>query len=207
MRFTDVNNIKGHLEVYKVYSDGSEELHYSDHNVITSGMGVNLAHAFAADAGVDVSSFQANWMQIGTGASSADIRNNATVQVSSRADLLSSIPATQYGDVNTIGLKVSSMTYMTSAGSTAIKDFIKVPYAFVHRVSDRKVMWRLVLNDSACNIVDDAIHGGALCEVAIFSNNPTQATPDELYMIAYRAFANITKTNEFTLDFRWTIEF
>tara|TARA_R110000744_G_scaffold243970_1_gene360855 strand:+ start:3793 stop:4416 length:624 start_codon:yes stop_codon:yes gene_type:complete len=207
MRLTDANNIKGHLEVYKVYSNGTEELHYSDHNVITSGMGVNLAHAFAADPDIDVSAFQANWMQIGTGASTVDIRASGNVQVSGRGDLLSSIPASQYGDENTIGLKVSSMSYMTSAGTTLSKDFIKVPYAFVHRVSDRKVMWRLVLNDSACNIDDNIHHGGALCEVAIFANNPTQATPDVLYMIAYRAFANIVKTNEFTLDFRWTIEF
>ena len=207
MRFTDANSIKGHLEVYKVYSNGTEELHYSEDNVITSGMGVNLAHAFAAGPNVDVSSFQANWMQIGTGASTVAIRAQDNVQVSGRGDLLSSIPASQYGDENTIGLKVSSMTYMTSAGTTSVKDFVKVPYAFIHRVSDRKVMWRLILNDSACNIDDNATHGGALCEVAIFSNNPTEATPDTLYMIAYRTFANIVKTNEFTLDFRWTIEF
>ena len=37
---------KGNLEVWKVYDDGSEELHFSEHNVITSGMGVGLAHMF-----------------------------------------------------------------------------------------------------------------------------------------------------------------
>lgn len=206
MRFSDLNSIKGHLEVYKVFKDGTEELHYSEKNVITSGMGVTLAHAFAADAGSDVSSFQANWMQIGTGASTVAIRAAEDVQTSSRADLLSAIPGSQYGDVNTIGLQVSALTYMTSAGTTATSNFVKIPPAFIHRISDRKVMWRLILNDSACNIPDTA-SGGALCEVAIFSNNPRQQTPQELYMIAYRAFANIVKTNEFTLDFRWTIEF
>ena len=68
-------------------------------------------------------------------------------------------------------------------------------------------MWRLVLNDSACNIADSAVHGGALNEVGIFANNPMEVNPPVLKMIAYRAFANIVKTNEFTLDFRWTIEF
>ena len=98
------------------------------------------------------------------------------------------------------------MKYLTSAGTLINNDFIRVPTAFIHRVSDRKVMWRLILNDSACNIPDDT-NGGALCEVAIFANNPREVNPPVLHMIAYRAFANIIKTNEFTLDFRWTIEF
>tara|TARA_R110001583_G_scaffold9651_6_gene45496 strand:+ start:1481 stop:2104 length:624 start_codon:yes stop_codon:yes gene_type:complete len=207
MKLTDLNSITGHLEVYKVYSNGTEELHYSEHNVITSGMGVNLAHAFAADADSNVENFQANWMQIGTGASTVAIRAQDNVQVSGRADLLSSIPASQYGDENTIGLAVSSMKYATSAGTAVSKDFVKIPTAFIHRVSERKVMWRLILNDSAANIYDDSVHGGALCEVAIFANNPREVDPPILHMIAYRAFSNIIKTNEFTLDFRWTIEF
>jgi len=207
MRLSDLNSISGHLEVYKVYPDGAEELHYSEHNVITSGMGVNLAHAFAADADSNVSSFQANWMQVGTGASSVAIRARDNVQVSGRADLLSAIPAIEYGSENTIGLTVSSMKYLTSAGTLINNDFVKIPNAFIHRVSDRKVMWRLILNDSACNVPDHITNGGALCEVAIFANNPREVSPPVLHMIAYRAFANIVKTNEFTLDFRWTIEF
>tara|TARA_R110000851_G_scaffold16895_2_gene54452 strand:+ start:2462 stop:3085 length:624 start_codon:yes stop_codon:yes gene_type:complete len=207
MRFDDTGTTTGHLEVYKIYKDGTEELHYSEKNVITSGMGLTLAYAFAAEPNADVSSFQANWMQIGTGASTVAIRTNPTVQVSGRADLLSSVPRIQYGSENTIGLTTSSMSYMTSSDTTSKSAFVRVPTAFVHRVSDRKVMWRLVLNDSACNIPNDAVHGGALNEVAIFSNNPMEVNPPVLKMIAYRAFANIIKTNEFTLDFRWTIEF
>ena len=207
MRFDDAGNIKGHLEVYKIFKDGTEELHYSEKNVITSGMGLTLSYAFAADPAADVSSFQANWMQIGTGASTTGIVASGNVQVSSRADLLSSIPRVQYGSENTIGLTTSAMSYMTSADTTSEAAFVRVPPAFIHRVSDRKVMWRLVLNDSACNIADSAVHGGALNEVGIFANNPMEVNPPVLKMIAYRAFANIVKTNEFTLDFRWTIEF
>ena len=207
MRFDDAGTTTGHLEVYKIYKDGTEELHFSEKNVITSGMGLTLAYAFAAVADADVSSFQANWMQIGTGASTTAIIASSNVQVSGRADLLSAIPRSQYGSENTIGLTTSSMSYMTSADTTRTSAFVKVPPAFIHRVSDRKVMWRLVLNDSACNIADSAVHGGALNEVSIFSNNPMEVNPPVLFMIAYRDFSQIIKTNEFTLDFRWTIEF
>jgi len=207
MRFDDTGTTRGHLEIYKIYKDGTEELHYSEKNVITSGMGLTLSYAFAADANADVSSFQANWMQIGTGASTTAIVASSNVQVSGRADLLSSVPRVEYGSENSIGLTTSAMSYMTSADTTSLKAFVRVPPAFIHRVSERKVMWRLVLNDSACNIADSAVHGGALNEVGIFSNNPMEVNPPVLHMIAYRAFANIVKTNEFTLDFRWTIEF
>jgi len=206
MKFDDAAPIKGYLEVYKLFKDGSKELHYSDHNVICSGMGLTLSNAFAAKPEVDVSSFQANWMQLGVGASTVAIRANETVSTSARADCLSSVPANLYGSENTIGLVTSSMSYMTSGGTTATAGFVQLPHAFVHRVSDRKVMWRLVLNDSACNI-PDGVMGGALCEIALFSNNPTEQAIPVLYMIAYRTFANLIKTSDFSLDFRWTIEF
>ena len=33
----------GHLEVWKIYDDETEELHFEEQNVITSGMGIGLA--------------------------------------------------------------------------------------------------------------------------------------------------------------------
>ena len=40
-------DIKGHLTISKIYSNGSEEIVFDDHNIIVSGMGVALAHLFA----------------------------------------------------------------------------------------------------------------------------------------------------------------
>ena len=33
-------DVSGHLEIYKVYEDGTEEQVFNDKNTITSGMGV-----------------------------------------------------------------------------------------------------------------------------------------------------------------------
>ena len=47
MRQNDLLDVSGHLQIFKIYKDGTEEKVYDDHNVITSGMGVGLAMLFA----------------------------------------------------------------------------------------------------------------------------------------------------------------
>ena len=45
MKYAETTSFKGHLEIYKVYKDGQEELYWEDDNVIVSGMGVTCAAA------------------------------------------------------------------------------------------------------------------------------------------------------------------
>ena len=47
----------GHLEVWKIFEDGEEELHFEEKNVITSGMGVGLSYLFAGSGGSQISEF------------------------------------------------------------------------------------------------------------------------------------------------------
>jgi len=58
---------KGHLEIIKIYDDGHEEVHFSESNVITSGLGVGLSHLFAGSGGGTISDFQILNFQVGTG--------------------------------------------------------------------------------------------------------------------------------------------
>ena len=48
----------GHIEIWKVYPDGSKEMHWTDNNVITSGMGVGLAHLYAASGSGSIIDYQ-----------------------------------------------------------------------------------------------------------------------------------------------------
>ena len=48
----------GELEIFKVYRDGTEELAFSEYNVITSGMGVGFSHLFAASGGTTITDYQ-----------------------------------------------------------------------------------------------------------------------------------------------------
>jgi len=47
MKQNEVLDVSGHLQIIKIYKDGTEEKVFDDHNVITSGMGVGLAMLFA----------------------------------------------------------------------------------------------------------------------------------------------------------------
>ena len=58
---------KGHLEIIKIYDDGTEEIHFTEHNMIVSGMGVGLSHFYAGSGGSQISDFQILNFQIGTG--------------------------------------------------------------------------------------------------------------------------------------------
>ena len=192
-------NFKGHLEIWKIFSDGSEELYWEEDNVIVSGMGVTCAAAFSVDGNVPVSSFQANWFQIGTGPDDATGRSG--MQVSSTAALSASLDASSYGDVNVAGLLVKNDVNYMASGNVEQGPFAYVGPEFITRVGQNKVMWRIILNDSSCNVSDP------LCEIGLFSNNPLLQPSDLHYLVAYRAFKLIHKSSDFSLDFRWTIEF
>ncbi len=59
--------MKGHLEVIKLYADGTEEVHFSEDNVITSGMGHTLLKAFATSGAGSIAPFQITYFQLGSG--------------------------------------------------------------------------------------------------------------------------------------------
>ena len=47
-KFTEEVGITGHLTIIKKFTDGTEEVHFDDHNIIVSGMGQGLAYLFNA---------------------------------------------------------------------------------------------------------------------------------------------------------------
>ena len=46
-----------------------------------------------------------------------------------------------------------------------------------------------------------------LNEIGLFMRNPTGALPVNPILVAYRNFSNIYKTSDFSLIFRWTLNF
>ena len=65
LNYESGNGIKGHLEIIKIYPDGTEEVHYSEDNVITSGMGYTLLKAFSTSGAGSISPFQIVYFQLG----------------------------------------------------------------------------------------------------------------------------------------------
>tara|TARA_R100000008_G_C3583985_1_gene170684 strand:- start:515 stop:1099 length:585 start_codon:yes stop_codon:yes gene_type:complete len=187
----DNNDIRGHLEVVKIYSDGSEEIHFSEDNVITSGMGYTLLKAFQVEAGGNISSFQIPYFQLG-------VSGNTGAQVSSTGELSAALSsAAQYGaDVN---FEISVHDLSSGSGvSDAL--FGVIPFAYIKKLSPTRVMYSIFVGESSCNDL-------TLNEIGLFSRNPNQSATEGSYLCAYRYFTGLLKKDMFSVLFRWTLEF
>ena len=178
-------NPKGHLEIIKKYSDGHEETVLNDHNVITAGMGITLAHIFAnTSLTVAADSFSIGNFQIGT---------TSGAMVSSTIALTAPISEGDYGDTD-----LTLNTIFIAGTGNQISAVINPVY--ISKTTSTKVTYSLVLEEAAAN-------GLSVQEIGLFSRNPGNHAPAVSYLCAYRSFAGISKNGSFALIFKWTLEF
>jgi hypothetical protein len=64
-----------------------------------------------------------------------------------------------------------------------------------------------VLDTGAANSLQRGGSNVPINEVGLFMKNPFGTNPSKSILVAYRKFSDITKTSEFALVFRWTINF
>lgn len=183
----------GHIEIWKVYPDGSKEMHWTDHNIITSGMGVGLAHLYAVSGATSIVDYQILNYQVGTSGSLTDYG------VSSYK-LTGPLDGTKPYGLKSF-LFVEDFQPTQNAIKVASQAFAGIPYSNIHRVSKTAVRYTLVLDDATANS-DSKIN-----EVGLFMRNPTGASPPSPILVAYRPFIPIKKTKFFTLVFLWTLQF
>ena len=183
------SQIKGHLEVVKVYSDGREEIHFSDDNVITSGLGYTLLKAFSTSGAGNLSSFQINYFQLGAS-------GGESIQVSSTGQLESAFVA---GDYTTPNFEISTHDLSSGAGTNDAV-FGVIPFPYIKKISPTRVMYQIFIGEQACNTKE-------IGEVGLFSRNPNDSVTEGSYLCAYRYFSKLTKQEDFSILIRWTIEF
>ena len=209
MRFSEINkDINGHLEIWKHYSDGSQELHWEDKNVICSGMGATLAEMFDAEPTSNIENYQLLYFKVGVSGSDQATSIADSLQVSTTGDVSAGLTAAQYGDGN---LSVSQHYLIENGEKGGSKtDFGVIPYSFIKRVTDTKCMWQIVLDEQTANVAETPFGPGsaeALNEIGLYSKNPYLQSPDASMLCAYRYFKPVYKSDAFILVFRWTIEF
>ena len=183
----------GHLQIYKLFEDGDEELVFEENNVITSGMGVGFSHLFAASGGTSITDYQILNFLIGSGGDYND-----------------------YG-VSTFKLKspVESTLGWGAETTLIIEDLIpienglfagqsyplaRIRFSNVHKVTPTSVRYTLVLDRNTLNTK-------AINEVGLFMRNPRGLNPISPILVAYRPFTDIVKTGDFSLIFRWSLQF
>ena len=94
--------------------------------------------------------------------------------------------------------------------STVVSDqyFALIPANKITRIDDTSVRYTLVIDEEACNNITRDSNDMNINEVGLFMKNPTGNTGENRsILVAYRTFSNIRKTNDFSLIFRWTLNF
>ncbi len=182
----DKFDASGHIEVWKVYPDGRQELHFSDHNIITSGLGVALAYLFSGSGSANILDFQPRWFQLGSGTPA--IVNASITQLTAPLNFI------DYGDIFKEG------HYQIKNGAIAdIETFVYISQHNVRKVGPNSIQFILVVGRDAAN-------SATLKEVGLFIHNPVGLTPiPASILMAYKTFSSVVKTSEFSIVIRWVI--
>ena len=205
--FTEELGINGHLTIIKKFTDGQEEVVFDDHNIIVSGMGVGLAYMFNGSGSTTVLDYQIDRFQLGTSGKDGTTPDSSleTSATYSLSGALSSVG--QYGPGS--NLYIEDATQIKNGVNTLNQFFPLIPPSKITRISDSSVRYTLVVDESACNNLKGAGSEDVnLNEVGLFMKNPRgEDPPNASILVAYRIFNNILKTSDFSLIFRWTLNF
>ena len=205
MQQTDILDPSGHLEIYKVYVDGTEEKVFDDHNIITSGMGVGLGLLYAGSGATDITNFQIRYFQLGVSGDS----------------IIDSYGVSETTLASALGQENGAADYRVGANSVVpILSANLMDWNGGIRSGSIDNTWYFgLLSDNSIKRVDlnsvtyilyidrDTANGHILNEVGLFMQNPLGVTPHRPPLVAYRPFINISKTDDFALIFKWTLNF
>lgn len=189
--FKDNFQIQGHLQISKLYVTGEEEIVFDDHNIIVSGMGVNLAYMFTGSGSTSLADYQVRYFQVGTS-------GGVSLEVSTTFDLSGPLANTDYGADSILAVDVHD--HWKNGLIVADQAFLKIPFSQITRLTDTSVRWALLLDENTANDQN-------LTEVGLFASNPTGAATEASILIAYRSHTSIPKSSDFALIYRWTILF
>ncbi len=199
--FAEDMGITGHLTIIRKWNTGDEEVLLDDSNIIVSGMGVGLSYLFTGSGSDSILDYQIDRFQVGVSGPPAGGVTSAINQLSGQ------LSDSQYGTDSNLFISVNSQ--MVAGSLISNRAFALIPGAKVTRIGDSSVRYTLVLDEEACNNLQGASQSEDLNinEIGMFMKNPTGTTDDRSLLVCYRTFSNIRKTSDFSLIFRWTLNF
>ena len=196
--FTEELGINGHLTIIKRFTDGQEEVVFDDHNIIVSGMGVGLTYMFTGSGSNSVLDYQIDRFQVGVSGPPTGGVTSAIYELSGAATLA------EYGAGSNLFIAVKDQITNTTITSNAAA---LIPANKITKIADASVRYTLVVDEEACNSITRDSSDANINEVGLLMKNPTGNTDDRPILVAYRTFSNIRKTSDFSLIFRWTLNF
>jgi len=198
--FTEELGINGHLTIIKKMSTGEEEVLLDDSNIIVSGMGVGLSYLFAASGSTSVLDYQIQKFQLGV---SGPPEGGVTSAINELSGSLTSLD--EYGTGS--NLAIFEGTQIVGNSDITGRFFAEIPASKITRINDSSVRYTLVVDEEAANGLERDGNDAAINEIGMFMKNPRGTVDDRPILVCYRTFSDIVKTNDFSLIFRWTINF
>ena len=206
MNFIEDLGVKGYLQIAKVYKDKPEEIIFDDHNIIVSGMSVGLAHFFSGSGSKSITDYQNDRFQVGVSGPPTGGSVSSIYQLSGP---LSSIA--EYGAATNFAVVSGYQIENGVVSPTKDNVFGYIPFKNVTRINETSVRYTIILDEDSANYSSYTSNRSAtdlpLTEIGLFMKNPRGLAVDARILVAYRAFNQILKTSDFSLVFRWTINF
>jgi len=206
MNFIEDLGVKGYLQIAKVYKDKPEEIVFDDHNVIVSGMGVGLSHFFTGSGADTIVDYQNDRFQIGVSGPPAGGALSSIYQLSGPLSSTS-----EYGVATNFAIVSGHQIKNGTIAPTKNNVFGYIPFKNVTRINETSVRYTIILDEDSANYSNYTSNRSAtdlpLTEIGLFMKNPRGLNEDASILVAYRTFNQILKTSDFSLVFRWTINF
>ena len=163
-------------------------------------MGVGLSYLFAASGSDTIVDYQIQKFQLGLSGPPA---GGIVSSINELSGALSSID--EYGTGSNLFLYEGSQI----VGDSLVpgRAFAEIPSSKMTRINENSVRYTLVIDEEAANNIQRDGQDRGINEIGMFMKNPTGAAQDRPILVCYRTFSNIVKTNDFSLIFRWTINF
>jgi len=196
--FVDELGINGHLTIIKRNKDGSEEVLLDDPNIIVSGMGVGLSYLFTGSGSNNILDYQIDRFQVGVSGPPAGGVTSSINQLSG------ALTESEYGAGSNLFIDVRSQ--ITGNTLTTLPAAL-IPHSKITRIGDSSVRYTLVIDEEACNNLTRESNQANINEIGMLMKNPTGNASARPILVCYRTFSNIRKTSDFSLIFRWTLNF
>jgi hypothetical protein len=208
--------ISGHITICKVYKDGTEETVLDRANMIVAGLGSSFLDIQKGVGSTVAADYAPAYFQIGTGAPSF----NAVDTSGFWYQVCAPISWQQYGEDTDLTITERYRGFYASSVIDGIYQELEQTKAPLSSVifsgSDgyfaniaRGSVTKNFLDSFEAQIVldENTANGLALTEVGLFAKNPKGFYLDTPVMMAYRSFAALNKTSEFSLVINWSIGF
>lgn len=201
-----VEKLRGKVEIYKDFGDRQEKIG-EYYNIVTRGMGITLAAFMMSGPRSTKNPYSIKYAQVGTGVVDYQAQPTTSETRFNFFKLNSALSKASYGRnlryrISTRNQLIASQEFTATSNlsyTTQQAVFLNIPESRVTIKQDVGIKVTVVIDKNTAN-------GNTLREVGLFSNNINTPENEQSVLVAYKQFAPIEKTNQFSLIFNWTIQ-